>query len=238
MVERGNRPPTADELAIAREEERLVAALREAVGEAERRERVRAGQIQKLRGLRDEYAEAGEEDRPALLAQMHQQASRERATGKTELPDLDEPYFGRMRIRTSGRSRDVLLGTRSLVDPGRGVTLVDWRKAPISEVFFTCDPGEEYETEIEIEIEAEASGRSLEGILERRHIVTFENGVLVSVSVPGGSLRKILEEWVFEPEGFVPGLGGDAGARGPEATFGTGASGRKTPKISALLGLP
>jgi DNA helicase-2/ATP-dependent DNA helicase PcrA len=226
MVERGNRPPTADELAIAREEERLVAALREAVGEAERRERVRAGQIQELRSLRDEYAEAGEDDRPAILARMHQQASRDQATGKTELPDLNEPYFGRMRIRTSGRSRDVLLGTRSLVDPGRGVTLVDWRKAPISEVFFTCDPGEEYE------IEVEASGRSLEGVLERRHLVTFDDGALVSVSVPGGSLRKILEEWVFEPDGFAPWLGADAG---PGATFGTGASGRKTPKISALL---
>ena len=31
MVERGNRPPTAEELAIAVEEEGLVAALREAV---------------------------------------------------------------------------------------------------------------------------------------------------------------------------------------------------------------
>jgi DNA helicase-2/ATP-dependent DNA helicase PcrA len=220
MVERGNRPATADELAIAREEEALVVALREAVFEAERRERVRAGQTEELRSLRDEYAEAGEDDRPAILAQMHQQASRRQATGKTELPDLAEPYFGRMRIRTSGRSRDVLLGTRSFVDPGRGVPLVDWRKAPISEVFFTCDPGEEYEIEV--------SGRSLEGTLERRHVVTFDDGVLASISVPGGSLRKILEEWVFEPEGFVPRLGA-------EATFGTGASGRKTPKISALL---
>jgi ATP-dependent DNA helicase UvrD/PcrA len=221
MVERGNRPPTAGELAIAIEEEALVAALREAVVEAERRERVRAGRSEVVRALRDQYAEAGEEDRPGLLAQMHQEASRERATGKSVLPDLAEPYFGRMRIRTSGRTRDVLLGTRSFVDPGRGVALVDWRKAPLAEVFFTCDPGEEYEIEV--------SGRSLCGILERRHIVTFEDGALQSLSVPGGSLRRSAGEWLFEPEGFVPYLAG------ADATFGTGASGRKTPKISALL---
>ncbi len=227
MGERSNRPPTAEERAIAVEEEALVAALREAVVEAERRERVRASGNAGLRALRDEYAEAGEEDRPALLAQMHQEASRERATRPAELPDLAEPYFGRMRIRAAGRSRDVLLGTRSFVEPGAGVTLVDWRKAPISEVFFTCDPGEEYEIE--------APGRSLEGVLERRHIVTFEDGVLASISVPGGCLRETAGEWLFEPEGYVPRLAGGDGASGAEATFGTGATGRKTPRISALL---
>ena len=71
-----------------------------------------------------------------------------------------EPYFGRMRIRTSGRSRDVLLGTRSFVDPSRGVALVDWRKAPLSEVFFTCDPGEEYEIEVD-GMSANASGAAV-----------------------------------------------------------------------------
>lgn len=227
MVERGNRPPTAEERAIAVEEEALVAALREAVVDAERRERVRASGSAASRALRDEYAEAGEEDRPALLAQMHQEASREQAAGRVELPDLVEPYFGRMRIRSGGRSRDVLLGTRSFVEPRCGVTLVDWRKAPISEVFFTCDPGEEYEIE--------ASGRSLSGVLERRHLVTFEAGALVSISVPGGSLRKTAGEWLFEPEGFVPGLAGEAGLPGAKGTFGTGATGRKTPRISALL---
>lgn len=223
MVERGNRPPTAEELAIALEEEGLVAALREAVADAARRPRIRAGRSAARRSLRDDHAEAGEEDRPALLAQMHQEASREQATGKTELPDLAEPYFGRMRIRVNGRCRDVLLGTCGLVEPSRGVALVDWKKAPISEVFFTCDPEEEYEIEVD--------GRSLEGVLERRHIVTFEDGVLTTISVRGGSLRRIAGQWTFEPDGFAA----TTGAEGAEPTFGTGASGRKAPRISALL---
>jgi DNA helicase-2/ATP-dependent DNA helicase PcrA len=224
MVERGNRPPTAEELDIAAEEERLVAALREGVAEAERKERGRAGRTAALRALRDEYAEAGEEDRPAVLAQMHQEASREQATSQGALPDLAEPYFGRMRIRTGGRIRDVLLGTCSFVEPSRGVVLVDWRKAPISEVFFTCDPGEEYEIEVD--------GNRVEGVLERRHIVTFEDGALTAISVQGGSLRRIAGQWSFEPEGFTP---TQAGEPGGTLTFGTGASGRKTPRISALL---
>lgn len=222
MVERGNRPPTAEELAIAVEEEGLVAALREAVADAARRERARSGGNAARSSLRDDYAEAGEEDRPGLLAQMHQEASREQATGKGALPDLAEPYFGRMRIRVSGRSRDVLLGTRGFVEPSRGVALVDWRKAPIAEVFFTCDPEEEYEIEVD--------GRSLEGVLERRHIVTFEDGALATISVRGGSLRRIAGGWSFEPDGFA-----GVAAAGGEPVFGTGASGRKAPRISALL---
>jgi DNA helicase II / ATP-dependent DNA helicase PcrA len=223
MMERGNRPPTAEELAIAVEEEGLVAALREAIAEAARRERARGGRNAARRSLREDYAASGAEDRPGLLAQMHQEASREEATGKSDLPDLAEPYFGRMRIRTGGRSRDVLLGTRSLVEPSRGVALVDWRKAPIAEVFFTCDPGEEYEIEID--------GRSVEGALERRHIVTFEDGALATISVDGGCLRRSAGHWSFEPDGFtglVPAAAGDP-------VFGTGASGRKAPRISALL---
>lgn len=226
MVERGNRAPTAEELAIADEEERIFAALREAVVAAEGRERARAGRNAALRALRDEYAEAGEEDRPAVLAQMHQEASREQATRAAPLPDLAEPYFGRMRLRTGGRVRDVLLGTHSFVEPSRGISLVDWRKAPISEVFFTCDPGEEYEIEI--------AGNSVEGVLERRHIVTFEDGALAAISVPGGSLRRIAGGWSFEPEGFTEALAGGSGAAGA-GTFGTGLSGRKAPRISALL---
>src|SRR5689334_21066959 len=108
MAERGNRAPTAEELAVAVEEERLVAALREAIGDAEQRARARAGRNAARRSLRDDYAEAGEEDRSTVLAQMHQEASREQATGKSELPDLAEPYFGRMRLRVNGRTRDVL----------------------------------------------------------------------------------------------------------------------------------
>jgi len=225
MVERGTRAPTAEELDIAAEEERLVAALREGVAEAELQARARAGRTAALRALRDEYAEVGEEDRPAVLAQMHHEASREQATSQSALPDLAEPYFGRMRIRAGGRVRDVLLGTSSFVEPSRGVVLVDWRKAPISEVFFTCDPGEEYEIEVD--------DRSVEGVLERRHIVTFEDGDLAAISVQGGSLRRIAGQWSFEPEGFAEALAGEPGAA--SAAFGTGATGRKTPRISALL---
>ena len=227
MVERGNRAPTAEELEIAAEEERLVAALREGVAAAEKRERGRAGRTAALRDLRDAYAEAGEEDRPAVLAQMHQEASREQATRQVALPDLAEPYFGRMRLRVGGRLRDVLLGTCSFVEPSLGVALVDWRKAPISEVFFTCDPGGEYEIEVD--------GRSVEGVLERRHIVTFEDGAPAAISVEGGSLRRIAGQWSFEPEGFTPTLAGAPGVARATATFGTGATGRKAPRISALL---
>src|SRR6185437_9708085 len=105
MEERHARPLTADELSIAVDEERLLAAVREAVGEARRRKPTRAeARLGALASLREAYAAAGEEDRPAVLAQLHEEAARDEAAAAARLPDLDEPYFAHLRVRTAGRS--------------------------------------------------------------------------------------------------------------------------------------
>jgi len=127
---------------------------------------------------------------------MHQEASRLDTRREVTLPDLRAPYFAHMRIRSAGRVRDVLMGARAYVDTARGVTIVDFRRAPIAEVFFTCDPGDEYEIEID--------RRTVEGVLETRHLVTFERGEPSAITVPGGALRRVDGAWRFEAGTLAP----------------------------------
>jgi DNA helicase II / ATP-dependent DNA helicase PcrA len=215
MEERLARPLTAGELSICSDEERLHAAVREAVAEARRSSPGRAGRLKALSSLREAYTAEGEDDRPAVLAQLHEEAARDEAAARRLLPDLDEPYLGHLRVRTGGRSRDVLLGPRPFLDPARGVTIVDWRRSPIAEVFFTCSPGDDYEIEVD--------GRIVEGVVERRHVVAFDRGELAVIEVPGGALVRRGGALRFEPQGLAPRFSGSdeppiAGRGGPRIT--------------------
>src|SRR5438128_68157 len=117
--ERQARALTDEERSIAADEERLLAAVRAAVAEARAAARGRAERLGALASLREEFAGAGEDDRPAVLAQLHEEAAREEAAATRLLPDLDEPYFGHLRVRSGRRSRDVLIGARPFLDPAR-----------------------------------------------------------------------------------------------------------------------
>jgi len=201
MAQRQTRPLTNEELAVVAEEERLLAAVRAGVAEARGKTHGRPERLAAMASLRDDYTSARAEDKPAMLAQMHEEAARDEASLPKALPDLGEPYLGHLRIRSAGRVREVLLGPIPFLDAGRGVTLVDWRRAPIAEVFWSSEPGDDYEIEVE--------GRVIEGVLERSHVVAFERGELAVISVPGGALvrgPRTSGGWLFEPGGFAPRL--------------------------------
>jgi DNA helicase II / ATP-dependent DNA helicase PcrA len=215
-----SRAPTAEELSISADEERLLASVRAAVAGVKHQPRhaARATAAEALASLREEYAVAGEEDRPAVLAQMHEEAARDQATAARLLPDLDAPYFGHLRVRSHGRVRDVLIGACAFLDPARGVTVVDWRKSPIAEVFFSAAPGDDYEIEVE--------GRVVEGVVERRHVVAFDRGEIAVIEVAGGALVRGSSGFRFEPEGLAPRLA-DTGEPPIAARGG--------PRVAALL---
>jgi DNA helicase-2/ATP-dependent DNA helicase PcrA len=205
MVQTDARPATAEQLAIIAHEERLLAAARAAIAEAARRRVDQEADRGALSSLRDEYASTGEEDLPTVFDQMHQVHARAQRARAELLPDPAAPYFAHMRVRTAGRSRDVLLGGRSFVDTVHGVTIVEWRKAPIAEVLFACEPGDDYEIEVD--------GRTLEGVLEQVHLLGFTKGELSSISVEGGALQRAGEGWQFTPGELLPSLSGATGPR-------------------------
>jgi DNA helicase-2/ATP-dependent DNA helicase PcrA len=119
------------------------------------------------------------------------------ARAKTLLPQSRAPYYAHLRLRTNGRGFadapsdgrevDVLLG--GVFRRGSGVTIVDWRTAPLSEVFFGYSEGEEYELAL--------TDRVVTGVVLQRNLVTFRDGELVELQWPGMRM-------VRGPKGFEP----------------------------------
>jgi DNA helicase-2/ATP-dependent DNA helicase PcrA len=173
--------------AIPSEEERHLARVAESLRAAEPRTgRDGRGQTNdELLALRDEIGEARLEDVPALVAQMErlQEVSLTRAELQTILVDRRSPYFGHLRVRerVTGRGeveRDVFIGRATFTDVKARVHIVDWRNAPISQLYYCYSEGSDYE---------ETFGqREVEGDIVQRRTVTIEDGTLLRVASPQG----------------------------------------------------
>ena len=96
---------------------------------------------------REVFEEALTDD--AIQIRAHRAARRSR-----EIP-LSTPYFGHMVLREAKRSQEVLLGKVGVT--GNGLSIVDWRNAPISRLFYEYEEEDEYEEEI--------AGREREGVV-------------------------------------------------------------------------
>ncbi|HYY51983.1 MAG TPA: ATP-binding domain-containing protein [Myxococcales bacterium] len=108
------------------------------------------------------------------------------ARARTLLPHSRAPYSAHVKLRyADGRVSDMLLG--GIFRRGAGITILDWRTAPLAEVFFAWAEGEEYELDL--------GDRKLEGVVLQRNLVRFEQGELVELSWPGGTVAKIRGEW-------------------------------------------
>ena len=143
------------------------------------------GYADEMVALRDEIGEARLEDVPALVAQMErlQGVSLTRADLQTMLVDPASPYFGHLRLREQVRGRgaverDVLVGRATFVDAAARVNIVDWRHAPVSQLFYRYGEGSDYEERF--------GDRDVEGEIVARRIVTIEGGVLTRVACPQG----------------------------------------------------
>jgi DNA helicase II / ATP-dependent DNA helicase PcrA len=145
----------------------------------------RRDHIADMIALRDEIGEARLEDVPALVAQMErlQNVSLTRADLQTMLVDPAAPYFGHLRLReeVQGRGvveRDILVGRATFVDAAARINIVDWRHAPVSQLFYRYPEGSDYEERF--------GERDVEGEIVARRILTIEGGVLRRVACPQG----------------------------------------------------
>jgi DNA helicase IV len=175
--------------AILAEEEALLAATRAAIRRAAEA-RVAAppttasaarAAAEALSSLHDQAQGASEDDLPALLHEMglrrelldRARTDAGRAARAALLPDADSPYLAHLRLREGGRARDYLLGRVAFVDAGAGVRVVDWRVAPIAQIYYRYREGDAYEEE--------RAGRVVEGTVEARRIVVIARGRLERV---------------------------------------------------------
>jgi len=105
---------------------------------------------------------------------------------RTLLPQSRAPYCAHMKLRyADGRESDFVLG--GIFRRGWGLTILDWRTAPLVEVFFGYAEGEEYEVDL--------GDRKLEGVVLQRNLVRFEHGELSWLAWPGGTLARNGTGW-------------------------------------------
>ena len=109
-------------------------------------------------------------------------------------PSAAAPYFAHMRLQTDERVRDILLGPDTRT--GGGVAIIDWRNAPLAEVFFSCAEGDDYEID--------AGERTLTGTLVERNLVSFAQGELCEIETAAGRVR--LQDGAGTATGPQPGL--------------------------------
>ena len=184
----------------------------------EARPQVGAGDLDRdLLSLRDQIAEARAEDLPPLIEQMTRLAAlKARLGGGRSLPvDIASPYFAHMRLREHDKPKDVLIGKRGFIDRQSNVQIVDWRNAPVSQIYYRYEEGDDYEEQI--------AGRRVEGVVECRRNVSIARGNLRRIGTPQGTyLRDSRGTWVEAVGQMTPVLHGGMGkAARPVAVAGT-----------------
>jgi DNA helicase II / ATP-dependent DNA helicase PcrA len=242
----GNEVPKGSDAAkIIGEEERLYGQVqaRVAMGEEEtERPVLGASDLDSdLLSLRDQISEARAEDLPPLVEQMTRLAAlKARIGGGRSLPvDITSPYFAHLRLKESGKSRDVLVGKRGFIDRSSNVQIVDWRNAPVSRIYYRYEEGDDYEEEI--------AGRRVEGIVEARRNVSIARGNLRRIGTPNGTyLKDARGTWVQAVGQMTPVLHGGMGkAARPVAVphekgklgvhHGVARADKALPEIAALI---
>ncbi len=159
--------------------------------------------------LRDAIAEAKEEDVASLIDQMHQVAalSRKRGKGRSIPIDPKSPYFGHLCLKDSrtGRAREVLIGRHTMLDDGDGLSIVDWRNAPVSRLYYRYEEDDEYDEEF--------GERTVEGRVLKRRSLAVTDGTLRRIAAPQGTYaRGQAGQWRESGSAERPTLQGGSGS--------------------------
>jgi len=181
---------------VVSEELHLLALVSRKLGALPRRVRAQVDDAGALIELRDALAEAKPEDQGSILEQMHRIEALSKQRGKGDSPPVDprSPYFGHLRLDENDRRRDVLIGSRSFVEPGGGVQIVDWRNAPVSRLFYRYEEGDAYEERL--------GDRVVEGEIVARRTVAIVDGELRRVAAPQGTYAREARGTLWRPVGL------------------------------------
>jgi DNA helicase-2/ATP-dependent DNA helicase PcrA len=189
--------PAEEEALLARVQQSLARRARAGTAESGLS---RDGYDARLLALRDEIGDARLEDVPQLVAEMERlrQVSVTRMDLSTILVDPASPYFGHLRLRETVRGRgvierDVLIGRATFFDHENRISIVDWRNAPVSQLFYRYAEGNDYEETF--------GDRDVEGELLVRRTLTIVGGNLVRIQSPQGLwVRRAGAETGWETE--------------------------------------
>jgi DNA helicase-2/ATP-dependent DNA helicase PcrA len=139
-----------------------------------------ADAVAELERLREQLLSGrGADDRAATLLEYNRQEAllREiRAARERPRVAIESPYFGHLRLRENGREWDICVGKATFI--AGDVSVVDWRHAPVSRLFYRYEQGDEYEEDL--------AGRLRVGRVAARRTVTIRDAVLRRVEAPEG----------------------------------------------------
>lgn len=141
------------------------------------------GIVRELERIREQLLSGGGlTDRAALNWEWNRQSAllrQLRAARNVVQVSKDSPYFGHLRLREKGKEWDLCLGKATFIQ--RDVSIVDWRNAPISRVFYRYQQGDEYDESI--------AGRERTGEVVVRRTVSIRNAQLQRIEAPEGTFR-------------------------------------------------
>ncbi len=129
---------------------------------------------QLLRGEMDYFERAALNTRWNLQTALLRQLRKSRSAPRV---DRDSPYFAHLRLREGDRIRDLCLGKGTYLK--QGLRIVDWRDAPIAQLFYRYQQGDEYEEEI--------NGRTVLGTILARRTLAIRSSTLERVAAPEGT---------------------------------------------------
>ncbi|XXZ10025.1 ATP-binding domain-containing protein [Sorangium sp. So ce315] len=213
-----------DARAVLEEEEALLERVRAALDRAWRGARpgARAAaprelrSIAALRELRDEAAAASADDLPAVLLEMSVRQRLIEQEPRKALPDPLCPYLAHLRVDEGKGAKDYLLGHATFLDPSADVRILDWRVAPVAQIFYRYREGDEYEETF--------PGRVAEGVVKARRIVVVERGALTRIVGDGLVLtRRGDGRWTVEDRAALAMQPGGAGTAARPGSLGVGA---------------
>jgi DNA helicase II / ATP-dependent DNA helicase PcrA len=113
------------------------------------------------------------------LAEAKRNLDVHREARRSRMVSLGTPYFGRIVLQEATRRQEVLIGKVGVVE--KGLAIVDWRDAPISQLYYNYDEGDEYVETI--------GDREREGTLSLRRRLDIREGALVEVEAGTQHLR-------------------------------------------------
>ncbi len=140
--------------------------------------------------LRQLIAESKEEDAPMLTASMERLLvlQKKQEEQKANKINPNSPYFGHIKIEEENSTeREILIGTASMISPDLPCVIVDWKKAPISMLFYRYCEDDEFSERI--------GDRVMEGLLTLKRTLRIKGGELASIQLESHTLVKENGVW-------------------------------------------
>lgn len=218
---------TPVEQAAIAEEEELLGKVQKALESVTRAQRVTVSNDE-LATLRDEAAAEDEEDAGSLL---HELALRQQLSARSQsaVPDARSPYLAHLRLEENGELRDYLLGHGTFIDTRQNLRIIDWRVAPMAQVFYRYKEGDHFEEQL--------PGRVASGTVVLRRVIVVHQGKLMQVLGDGYAVfRDPKGEWQSRSMAGLSSGGGGTSAREGQLGVSVGAQAKGTRvDVTALL---